>query len=133
MKPLLALPTLVATKKPNISSGAAFFCDGGPLMKRFLLFVLLLAPGFADAQLHEYKAADLPRAGENIAQPCDYQASFPAGHRAVKAAWVTYDRGPDIGKNGVFSTAMPDSNISLRARFLVHIFAGKYDGGNCEL
>jgi len=65
-------------------------------MKRLLLFVLLLALGSADAQLHQYKAADLPRAGENIAQPCDYQASFPAGDRAVKAAWVTYDRGPDI-------------------------------------
>ena len=65
-------------------------------MKRFLPVVLLLASAFAVAQLHQYKATEIPRAGENIAQPCDYQASFPAGHRAVKAAWVTYDRGPDI-------------------------------------
>jgi len=75
---------------------ATFFYDGGPLMKRFLPVVLLLASASAVAQLHQYKATEIPRAGENIAQPCDYQASFPAGHRAVKAAWVTYDRGPDI-------------------------------------
>ena len=65
-------------------------------MKRFLPVVLLLGSASAVAQLHQYKATEIPRAGENIAQPCDYQASFPAGHRAVKAAWVTYDRGPDI-------------------------------------
>lgn len=47
-------------------------------------------------QLRQYKATDVPRAGENIAQPCEYQASSPAGRNTVKAAWVTYDRGPDI-------------------------------------
>ena len=72
-------------------------CGAGAfLMKRFLLISLVLASGSATAQLHEYKATDKPRPGENIAQPCEYQASFPAGDRAVKAAWVTYDRGPDI-------------------------------------
>jgi hypothetical protein len=50
----------------------------------------------SSTQLREYKTTDTPRAGENIAQPCDYQAKFPAGSKAVKAAWVTYDRGPDI-------------------------------------
>jgi hypothetical protein len=65
-------------------------------MKRFLLFPLLLTCWSGVAQLRQYKATDIPRAGENIAQPCDYQASFPAGDRPVKAAWVTYDRGPDI-------------------------------------
>jgi hypothetical protein len=30
--------------------------------------------------------------------------------------------------NGLIATFRP-----LRARFLVHILAGKYDGGNCEL
>ena len=64
-------------------------------MKRFLLFSLLL-PCAAAAQIREYKATDPPRAGENIAQPCDYKAMFPAGNRPVRAAWVTYDRGPDI-------------------------------------
>jgi hypothetical protein len=64
-------------------------------MKGFLLFSLLLTCAGA-AQLKEYKATDIPRAGENIAQPCDYYAVFPAGDRVVKAAWVTYDRGPDI-------------------------------------
>src|SRR5438874_8423318 len=63
---------------------------------KFLLFSLLLTCASAVAQLQEYKATDIPRAGENIAQPCDYQALFPAGDRPVRAAWVTYDRGPDI-------------------------------------
>jgi dienelactone hydrolase len=49
-----------------------------------------------NAQLKEYKTTDSPKPGENIAEPCDYEATFPAGTRAVKAAWVTYDRGPDI-------------------------------------
>jgi hypothetical protein len=65
-------------------------------MRTFLLFSMLLVRGPVLAQLHEYKATDVPRPGENIAQPCDYQATFPAGDRSVKAAWVTYDRGPDI-------------------------------------
>jgi hypothetical protein len=65
-------------------------------MRGFFLFSLLLGCGSAVAQLHQYKTTDMPRAGENIAQPCEYQASFPAGNRAVNAAWVTYDRGPDI-------------------------------------
>jgi len=63
---------------------------------KFLLFSLLLTCASAVAQLQEYKATDIPRAGENIAQPCDYQALFPAGDRLVRAGWVTYDRGPDI-------------------------------------
>ena len=65
-------------------------------MKGFLLFSLPLTLASAGAQLQEYRATDNPRAAENIAQPCGYQAMFPAGDRPVKAAWVTYDRGPDI-------------------------------------
>ena len=65
-------------------------------MKKLFVFSLLLTCGSAVAQLQEYKATDIPRAGENIAQPCDYYAVFPAGDRVVKATWVTYDRGPDI-------------------------------------
>ncbi len=63
-------------------------------MKGFLLFSLLLTLASAGAQLQEYRATDNPRAAENIAQPCGYQATFPAGDRPVKAAWVTYDWGP---------------------------------------
>src|ERR1700722_9578527 len=66
------------------------------LLKRTLPLSLLLACGSAMAQLPEYKATIAPRAGENVAQPCDYRALFPAGDRKVRAAWVTYDRGPDI-------------------------------------
>src|ERR1700724_2892574 len=65
-------------------------------MKRPVLFLMLLTCGSALAQLKEYKATDIPQAGENIAQPCDFYAVFPAGDRAVKAARVTDARGPDI-------------------------------------
>jgi len=65
-------------------------------MKKLFVFSLLLTCGSVVAQLQEYKATDIPRVGENIAQPCDYYAVFPAGDRVVKATWVTYDRGPDI-------------------------------------
>src|ERR1700737_2411230 len=67
-------------------------------MIRFAFWAVLLMSGSAVAQLGQYKTTDPPRAGENIDQPCKYQASFPAGERRVKAAWVTYDRGPDITK-----------------------------------
>jgi dienelactone hydrolase len=67
-------------------------------MTRFLLLAVLVTSVPAVAQLHQYQTVDPPRAGENIDQPCSYQASFPAGTRPVKAAWVTYDRGPDITK-----------------------------------
>jgi len=65
------------------------------MLKLTLLAVLFTSPT-AHAQLQQYKAIDPPRPGENIAQPCQYEASFPAGDHPVKAAWVTYDRGPDI-------------------------------------
>jgi dienelactone hydrolase len=67
-------------------------------MIRFAFWAVLLMSGSAVAQLQQYKTTAPPRAGENIDQPCKYQASFPAGERRVKAAWVTYDRGPDITK-----------------------------------
>jgi hypothetical protein len=65
-------------------------------MKQTLLLALLLMSLSTLAQLQEYKATVAPLPGENVAQPCDYYASFPAGNREVKAAWVLYDRGPDI-------------------------------------
>ena len=65
-------------------------------MIKFACFALVLASGTAVAQLQQYKAVDAPRAGENIEKACAYEAEFPAGDRPVKAAWVTYDRGPDI-------------------------------------
>jgi pimeloyl-ACP methyl ester carboxylesterase len=67
-------------------------------MKRSLVLLIsvLLSCEVAAAQLTEYRTTDLPRPGENIAQPCDYKARFPAGAEPVKAAWVTYDRGADI-------------------------------------
>ena len=68
------------------------------LMIKSALLALLIMSGSAFAQLQQYKTVDPPRTGENIDQPCKYEASFPAGERLVKAAWVTYDRGPDITK-----------------------------------
>lgn len=67
-------------------------------MKRnlFLLLSVLLTCEVAAAQLMEYKTTDMPRPDENMAQPCDYKATFPIGAGPVKAAWVTYDRGADI-------------------------------------
>src|ERR1035438_2793887 len=89
---------------------------------QYLLFSLLLACGSAVAQLHQYKATDIPRPGENIAQPCDYQASFPAGNTAVKAAWVTYDRGPDITRfysdPDVLAFERPTITVTLLSRKL---------------
>ncbi|SFS17494.1 hypothetical protein SAMN05421771_3174 [Granulicella pectinivorans] len=60
------------------------------------LLALLLTPPPAPSQLKQYKAVDPPQPGENIAQPCQYEVSFPAAQVPVKAAWVIYDRGPDI-------------------------------------
>src|SRR5260370_2286709 len=68
------------------------------LMIKLVVLAAVLTSAFADAQLQQYRTVDPPRAGENIDQPCKYQASFPARKRLVKAAWVTYDRGPDITK-----------------------------------
>ncbi len=64
--------------------------------KGILLLSLLFAYGSAAAQLREYKATIAPIPNENIAQPCDYYAIFPSGATPVRAAWVLYDRGPDI-------------------------------------
>jgi dienelactone hydrolase len=63
-----------------------------------LAFLLLLLTGSASAQLQRYKTVDPPQPGENIDQPCRYEASFPAGNKPVEAAWVTYDRGADISE-----------------------------------
>ena len=65
-------------------------------MKTILFLCLVFTCESAASQLREYKATDAPQTGENIAQPCEYDATFPAGDKQVKAAWVTYDRGPDI-------------------------------------
>jgi pimeloyl-ACP methyl ester carboxylesterase len=66
----------------------------------FILSMLSAGPieaqGTDSAQLKEYRTTDSPRPGENTAQPCEYEATFPAGITPVRAAWVTYDRGPDI-------------------------------------
>jgi len=67
-------------------------------MIKFAVFAVLVTSMPVIAQLQQYKTTDPPRAGENIDQPCKYQASFPTGERLVKGAWVTYDRGPDITK-----------------------------------
>src|ERR1039457_6458054 len=39
-----------------------------------------------------------PLASETLAGPCDYDLTLPAGRRAVRAVWVTFDRGEDIMK-----------------------------------
>jgi hypothetical protein len=45
-----------------------------------------------------YKTTVAPLPGENLAGPCSYDMTLPAGKRTVRAAWVTFDRGRDIMK-----------------------------------
>ena len=65
-------------------------------MVRWLITIFFLSATSGLAQLQEFNATIPPRAGENVAQPCEYYATFPAGTAEVKAAWIIYDRGPDI-------------------------------------
>src|ERR1017187_7287151 len=39
-----------------------------------------------------------PLASETLAGPCPHDLTLPAGRRAVRAVWVTFDRGEDIMK-----------------------------------
>lgn|GEM_PF-1295486 len=63
---------------------------------RRILILLLAAASLGDAQ--SFKTTVTPFPGEDIAGPCHYDITFPAGHRTVRAVWVTFDRGRDIMK-----------------------------------
>jgi dienelactone hydrolase len=63
---------------------------------RWILIALLTLPSLAHAQSFETVVTPLPN--ENFVGPCHYDITFPAGRRAVRAVWVTFDRGLDIMK-----------------------------------
>ena len=50
------------------------------------------------AQAQSFQTTVAPLANENLAGPCRYDLTLPAGHHHVRATWVTYDRGRDIMK-----------------------------------
>ena len=60
------------------------------------LFLGLPPVSLVQAQSYETTVAPLPT--ENFAAPCQYEMTLPAGARAVRAAWVIFDRGRDITK-----------------------------------
>ena len=63
---------------------------------RWTLIALLVAVLHAHGQSFETTVA--PLASETLAGPCDYDLTLAAGRRAVRAVWVTFDRGEDIMK-----------------------------------
>ena len=60
------------------------------------LCLALLSVSLVDAQ--SYKTTVAPQPAENLAAPCRYEMTLPAGRRTVRATWITFDRGRDIMK-----------------------------------
>jgi hypothetical protein len=63
---------------------------------RSIPIVLLALTSLAQAQSFETTVA--PLSNETLVGPCQYDLTLPAGRRAVRAVWVTFDRGRDIMK-----------------------------------
>jgi hypothetical protein len=63
---------------------------------RWILVGSLFLTSLGQAQ--SFKTTVTPLPTENFAGPCLYDLTLPAGHRAVRAVWVTFDRGRDIMK-----------------------------------
>jgi hypothetical protein len=63
---------------------------------RSILIGLFALSLFGQAQ--PFETTVIPLSTETFAGPCQYDLSLPAGHRAVRAVWVTFDRGRDIMK-----------------------------------
>jgi dienelactone hydrolase len=62
---------------------------------RWIVLTLLL--GFASiVHAQSYRTAVVPLPIEDFVGTCHYDIKFPAGKHAVRAVWVTYDRGRDI-------------------------------------
>ena len=74
----------------------------------FVAAILSLTGGQAAAPT--YATAVAPKPDDNIAAPCRYDLTLPAGRRTVRAVWVTYDRGRDITK------FYSDADVSAFAR-----------------
>jgi dienelactone hydrolase len=63
---------------------------------RLILIGLFALTTLAYSQSFQTTVAPLPN--ETLAGQCQYDLSLPAGHREVRAVWVTFDRGLDIMK-----------------------------------
>ena len=63
---------------------------------RLILIGLFASSSLAQAQ--SFETAVTPLSNETFAGPCLYDLSLPAGRRAIRAVWVTFDRGQDIMK-----------------------------------
>jgi hypothetical protein len=63
---------------------------------RWILIGLFVLASLAQAQ--SFKAIVAPLPTETFAGPCRYDLTLPAGQKAVRAVWVTFDRGLDIMK-----------------------------------
>lgn len=63
---------------------------------RWILVGLLGFTWLAQAQSFETAVNPLP--SENLAGPCHYDLTLPAGRGMVRSVWVTFDRGRDIMK-----------------------------------
>ncbi len=63
---------------------------------RLILIGLFALTSVAQAQ--SFETSVRPLTNETLAGPCQYDLTLPAGRRAVRAVWVTFDRGRDIMK-----------------------------------
>lgn len=63
---------------------------------RSVLFGLFALASLAQAQ--SFETTVLPLSNETFAGPCQYDLNLPSGHRAIRAVWITFDRGRDIMK-----------------------------------
>ena len=63
---------------------------------RWILIAFMALASLAHGQSFETIVA--PLASETFADPCHYDPTLPAGRRAFRAIWVTFDRGEDIMK-----------------------------------
>jgi dienelactone hydrolase len=64
-------------------------------VRLILVSLLLLVP---HVQAQSFATTVAPLSNETLAGPCHYDLTLPAGHRPVRAVWVTFDRGRDIMK-----------------------------------
>jgi dienelactone hydrolase len=66
-----------------------------PVVRQILLTLFALTVS-ASAQSFQTTVTPLPN--ETFAGECRYDLTLPAGRRAIRAVWVTFDRGRDIMK-----------------------------------
>src|SRR5262249_30169366 len=73
--------------------------NGMGLRKGLLFFACVSAFGLRVATQEpprEFTTTVVARANENLAENCTFTMAIPAPNKAVRAVWITYDRGFDI-------------------------------------